>query len=148
MEAMKEVPKVRQIAGEPRRRWFCSRDLDLIVWLDQRDAPTGFQLCYDKAGRERALTWRPRYGYDHAAVDSGEYGGGQSKSTPILRPGGRFDRDRVKALFVAACGDVPGELCRYVEDLLDAWPGLQPTALWTELRPPRRRPWWKFWSPA
>ena len=53
-----EVEHVRQRAGEPRRRWFASDDLDLIVWLDEADRFVGFQLCYDKGRSERALTGR------------------------------------------------------------------------------------------
>ena len=56
MRTLTEIPEVRQIPDEPRRRWFRSDDLDLIVWCDESGAPTSFQLCYDKPRSEHALT--------------------------------------------------------------------------------------------
>ena len=47
----------RQVPGDPKRRWFTSPRIDLFVWLDEHDSPSGFQLCYDKESREHALTW-------------------------------------------------------------------------------------------
>ena len=90
MDTLRELPDTRQIEGEPKRRWFNSPELDLIVWLDEDDAPVGFQLCYDKHHGERALTWRAGRGYDHAAVDDGEQTPAQHKSTPILVADGRI----------------------------------------------------------
>ena len=67
MTLLRELADIRQVPGEPRRRWFSSPDLDLIVWLDDADTMLGFQLCYDKSRGERALTWRADRGYDHYA---------------------------------------------------------------------------------
>ena len=59
MDELVEIIHVRQVPGDPRRRWFSSDDMDLIVWYDDSDAPIGFQLCYDKLRSERALRWEP-----------------------------------------------------------------------------------------
>src|SRR3954469_10687202 len=99
MGELRELPDTRQVEGEPRRRWFSSPDLDLIVWLDDDESLVGFQLCYDKTRRERALTWRDGRGYEHNAVDDGEQSPGQHKSTPILVANGYYDSERVEALF-------------------------------------------------
>src|SRR4029453_10152222 len=34
-----EFPNVSQIPGEPRRRWFTSENLGLVVWCDESDRP-------------------------------------------------------------------------------------------------------------
>jgi hypothetical protein len=118
MDTLRELHDTRQVEGEPRRRWFSSPDLDLIVWLDEQDAMVGFQLCYDKSRGERALTWRTGRGYDHMGVDDGEASPAQHKSTPILVADGHFDRERVEALFTESSEGVPEELRSAVVDLI------------------------------
>ena len=58
-----ESRRVRQIKNEPRRRWFSDDYFDLIVWLGNGHEIIGFQLCYDKFGIERALSWKKGEGY-------------------------------------------------------------------------------------
>ncbi len=121
VEALRELPDARQVEGEPFRRWFSSPDLDLIVWIDEREAVVGFQLCYDKLRGERALTWRQGRGYDHMGVDDGESGPGQFKSTPILVADGFFDRQRVTGLFLESSEGVPQPIRDTVVNLLNAY---------------------------
>lgn len=116
MTELRELAGTRQVEGEPKRRWFSSPELDLIVWLDEADMPVGFQLCYDKTRGERALTWRAGRGYDHAAIDDGEHGPAQHKSTPILVADGRFDQARVQAIFAAASERVPEKIRSFVTE--------------------------------
>ena len=71
---LKEM-SVGQHTDPPRRRWFTDEDLDLIVWFSEQGAPDGFQLCYDRRGHERALTWTKGAGYRHDRIDDGEGGG-------------------------------------------------------------------------
>jgi len=123
MDLLRELPDTRQIAGEPKRRWFTSPELDLIVWLNDDDKPVGFQLCYDKSAGEHALTWREGRGYDHAFVDDGEeITPAQQKSTPILRADGHFNRKRVKEMFLEAAAHVPESLRAYVRRVLESYP--------------------------
>lgn len=94
-----EVQGARQIPGEGFRRWFTDQYFDLIVWYDG-DNPqgeiAGFQLCYDKFDKERALTWRRGRGFAHEKVDDGEGPFAlQAKMTPILLPDGVFDAEGV-----------------------------------------------------
>ena len=104
---------VRQVRGEPRRRWFASDRCDLIVWLDDGGLPHGFQFCYDKDGDERALSWRPDVGLSHMKVDYGKsiYGRG---GTPFLIPDGAYDPKRMLRLFEAEAALVPPEVAALV----------------------------------
>ena len=122
MGTLTEISAVRQIPGEPRRRWFRTDDLDLIVWCDEAGAPTSFQLCYDKLRSERALTWTPERGFLHTAVDDGEGVGVGYKGTPILVAGGRFDANRVGDRFAAASAHLPREIVAFVANKLKQHP--------------------------
>ncbi len=122
MSDLRELSDTRQVPGEPRRRRFCSPELDLIVWLDDASEPVGFQLCYDKLRGERALTWRAGRGFDHAAVDSGEGMPTQYKGTPILVADGVFDNRRVSDIFSEASANVPPPIRSFVTDRLARYP--------------------------
>lgn len=98
---LQELNNLRQVEGEPRRRWFSEEYFDLIIWLSESDATVGFQLCYDKQGRSRALTWHPK-GYLHHGVSDGEDQPGKPKATPVLVPDGSFDKTGMADVFVAA----------------------------------------------
>ena len=95
---LKEIKKVRQIPGEPARRWFNCHEMDLVVW-HEAGTLTGFQLCYDKSNHEKALSWKADTGLVHEKVDNGESGDGHYKATPILIKNGLFDLKKVRAAF-------------------------------------------------
>lgn len=92
-----------------------SRNADLIVWVDERDSPIGFQLCYDKETGERALTWKEASGYSHTAVDSGESRPAKYKETPILVADGELDARRILEDFRRQGSALPAEIVRLVE---------------------------------
>lgn len=123
MSGLRELPDTRQVPGEPRRRWFHSPDLDLIVWFDEGDRPIGFQLCYETSRNERAITWREGRGYDHSGVDAGDQRGTAGyKSTPILVADGLFDTNRVLREFLEASAQVPEDIRGYVARVLERYP--------------------------
>jgi hypothetical protein len=95
---LKEIVNVRQIVGEPRRRWFTDRYFDLYVWVGEDKDIEGFQLCYDKDMNQRALTWNRPSNYKHNRVYDGEENPLQPKRTPVLVADGVFD-----CLSVAEC---------------------------------------------
>jgi hypothetical protein len=111
---LKEVKNVRQTEGEPRRRWFDDEYFDLIVWFDKDDSIWGFQLCYDREHKPRALTWTKRYGYKHAGIDDGEHSWGGSKSSPVLVADGLFDSGPIGKKLAADSGELPKELKDFV----------------------------------
>ena len=112
----------REIVGKARRRWFSSPQFDLILWLDEDQAFTGFELCYDKQDKEHAIAWTPQQGYQHMAVDTGEARPGKHKAAPILVADGVFDARRVRAAFQAVSGSLPRDVEAYVARALDQYP--------------------------
>ncbi len=96
---LKEYKKVRQIQGEARRRWFGDDFFDLIVWFDEENNITGFQLCYDIFKASRSLTWHQNTGYSHNRVDDGEDRPGKMKASPILVANGIFEYKKIARKF-------------------------------------------------
>ena len=118
---MLEEMRLARDAGGPVRRWFADEELDLIVWLDAKSIISGFQLCYDRRGRERALTWTRGQGYFHSRVDDGESGPNKNQS-PILIADGAFDSAAVVELFRLRSEDMPAKLRKFVLDKLRDYP--------------------------
>jgi hypothetical protein len=100
---------IRPVANDLDRRWISDDYFDLIVWYEPDRQIHGFQLCYDKLRRERALTWTHQRGFRHSAVDTGEHTP-TTNQTPILVAGGAFPVERVKAEFIARSSLLPIEL--------------------------------------
>ena len=121
-EILTEVENARQRAGEPRRRWFTSDDLDLIVWSDEAGRPIGFQFCYGRPRSEHALTWSTERGYWHAAVDDGERMGLGHKASPVLVPDGPLDVRRLERVLQVTGGGLPADIVAFVIDRLRAHP--------------------------
>ena len=105
---------MHQTAGQPRRRWFDDEYFDLIVWFDKDDSVWGFQLCYDRERKPRALTWTRQYGYKHTGIDDGERLSGASKSSPVLVADGLFDAPSIGEKFQKDAGELPPEIAAFV----------------------------------
>lgn len=101
-----EIPKVKQISGEPRRRWFASAELDLYLWYDDNDQLIQFQICYDKGPGEQALTWNRQRGLMHHSVDDGENRSFRMKSTPVMKDSSEFDPARIGGEFERLAGNM------------------------------------------
>jgi hypothetical protein len=110
---LRELPKVRQVPEEPRRRWFADDYFDLIVWYDGDGGIIGFQLCYDLQGEERALTWKQETGFSHRRVDSGDLRR-PFKATPILVEDGAFDEAAVRRLFTESSQEMDERTAGFV----------------------------------
>jgi hypothetical protein len=113
---LKEMSLGQQDLQIPRR-WFTDPDLELIVWFDKGGKPDGFQLCYDRRGHERALTWTEDAGYRHDRIDDGE-GNPAKNSSPILVSDGAFSAGDVLARFEIESAAVDLEIRRFVTEKL------------------------------
>jgi len=117
-----EIRNARQIEGEGFRRWFTDEYFDLIVWYADDRTLVGFQLCYDKLERERALTWTREHGFHHNQIDSGEIPG-HAKMTPVIIADGEFNRDPVAERFRKASGQIEPAVARFVYETVRKYPG-------------------------
>ncbi|MDD5262860.1 MAG: hypothetical protein PHD76_13525 [Methylacidiphilales bacterium] len=91
---------IRPVAHDLDRRWLFDDYFDLIVWYESEEQIHGFQLCYDKIGCQRALTWTRKQGFRHAAIDSGD-SKPTANRTPILVADGIFPVEEVRNEFIA-----------------------------------------------
>ncbi len=119
---MIEWAGVRQIPGEPRRRWFFSEEFDLIVRLDNNGEFIGFELCYDKTRSEHALLWNKSGGFSHMGVDDGEHRMGRHKQTPIMVANGTIDFPRLYSTFLEECPTLPEDVAGFVLRTLEQHP--------------------------
>jgi hypothetical protein len=115
---LKEIIDIRQISGEPRRRWFTDNYFDLYVWFGEDKDIQGFQLCYDKDMNQRALTWNKPSIYTHHKVDDGEVNPLQPKRTPILVADGMFDNISVAERFRRESMSMEGDVSKFVYEKL------------------------------
>lgn len=104
---LRELKHTRQIAGESKRRWFTSDDMDLIVWFDEQEQPLNFELCYNKLTREKALRWSAASGFTHWLVDSGENLPGRHKASPVYFAADTLGTSTLKAQFMHEGAHLP-----------------------------------------
>lgn len=112
----------RQDKGQRKRGWFSSRDEDLIVWYSDNGEIYGFQLCYDRQGRERAITWNSEHGFFHNRIDDGDTVGIAHKRSPILVADGVFDAAAISTLFSDICQFIPIDVVEFVSRKLAEYP--------------------------
>lgn len=115
---LSEFKQVRQEPGTPPRRWFVDDGFELIVWLDKGNLPAGFQICYTGGdGREYALTWRERGGFQHARVDTGDTRPDKNL-TPVLVADDAVPWPQVRATFVERSAALESGLRNFVQERL------------------------------
>jgi hypothetical protein len=130
---MREIGSVRQDSERGYRRWFQDEHFDLFVWQDGSGRPIAFQLCYDRANAEGAISWSETNGFTHARVDGGAKQAKYAMS-PILRANGVPPYFRIYNRFAATADWDPG-LHRFVMERLREYRRV----LFGTRRTPRRR---------
>lgn len=120
MSLLQEITNIRQIEGEPLRRWFSDSLLDLYLWYDEDDNLIQFQICYDKGPGEQALTWKKDSEILHHSVDDGESGIYRMKSTPVIVGDTDYDPDRIAALIRQYGGKLEHDLYEFILNCLNA----------------------------
>jgi hypothetical protein len=118
---LSEIRHVRQIRGEGTRRWFKDHHFDLIVWYDDDNSLSGFQLCYDTRGQERAFTWTREHGSQHERIDAGETPG-HSRMSPVIVADDAPPGGRVAERFLMESARVDPEIARLVYDTISRYP--------------------------
>lgn len=112
---MIEMRDVRQDSEDFVRRWFFDDNFDLIAWYAHDGALWGFQLCYDKIAREKALTWFSDRGLSHHLVDSGEQCPWVNRNPMLVEADGRSGMTQLLASFMVSDGGLPTELRKMVK---------------------------------
>lgn len=111
---MIEMSHVRQDSADYFRRWFFDNDFDLIVWYQPNGSVFGFQLCYDKTSREKALTWTRADGFSHATTDTGEESPWFNRTPVLTTDDGPSNMARLLPSFKKAADGLPLELQKLV----------------------------------
>jgi hypothetical protein len=119
---LRELANVKQVAGEPKRRWFFCHEIDLVVWEDNGGSVCDFQLAYDKHRNEHSLSWNRERGFAHYAVDDGEPFAGVN-DTPFLYADGPFKRDHVLEQFLALAAEIPPNITAFIAGKLREFDG-------------------------
>src|SRR5438270_13619107 len=118
------LEEFKSVAQQPKtpgyRRWFSDAVMELIVWYSPAGDIRGFQLCYDRDGRERAFTWHVDAGMAHTAVDDGE-DSPLRNDTPILVPDGVPRTERVLEQFKERCARLEPALAELVTRKLEEY---------------------------
>ncbi len=106
---------IRRTGPALLRRWYQDEFFDLYVWQRADGTLTGFQLCYDLRGRERALSWRLKHGFSHSRVDHVHVTGRMS-GTPLLAGAAHFPHRLVRLRFEAAAAPLDPAVRRFIID--------------------------------
>jgi hypothetical protein len=116
---LREIGNIKQYPGQFFRRWFSDEMLDLFVWYDTDGRIAGFQLCFDKDGRERALTYSDENGYTLNEVEAD--GSAWDMSSPVLAvPDTEFPRVRLLAQLGERGELLDTHLREYLSEKLEA----------------------------
>ncbi|HOO72645.1 MAG TPA: hypothetical protein PK926_12855 [Spirochaetota bacterium] len=119
---LREINGVRQKDENRIRRWFEDDYFDLIVWYDAHRNFVGFQLCYDRFGKEHALTWHKNRGFTHDKVSTG-FDEFHTLATPVLVSDGPFPYDDICARFRKSSSDMDQDVAGLVLDKLEEYAG-------------------------
>ena len=111
---LKELKSVRQIPGEPFRRWYTDNATNLIVWLDQYQI-IGFQLIVPNGDEQAVFTWQEGRAVTVTSLDDGEECIGRLKMTPILSKAHAVDRLAASRHFKAVSAELPPGLSHLIE---------------------------------
>jgi hypothetical protein len=103
---LRELPHVRQLKDDYFRRCFMDGILELLIWYKEDESIYGFQLCYDRIGNHRAVTWTEERGLSHANIDGGEDNPFANRA-PMLRPARNLDAAALLADFNSSSEILP-----------------------------------------
>jgi hypothetical protein len=95
------------------KRWFQDEYFDLFTWQDYNGTITGFQLCYERLGDERVLSWDWQRGFGHHRVDDGEASPHKNMSPIFVRNGG-FSYQEVMPKFVKSSDKISQAISLFI----------------------------------
>ncbi|CAN5407062.1 hypothetical protein BH23VER1_BH23VER1_21770 [soil metagenome] len=122
---LKKLP-TRQNDGEARRQWMADDFFDLYVWYHPDGTIVGFQLCYDKMGNERALTWIRAGVFRHDRIDPGDSSPLDSRS-PVIVEGCPLEAEPVRSEFIKRSLELEPQIRSLILEKLNAFHAQQST---------------------
>ena len=117
---LSEIRDVTQYESGKHRRWFHDDYFALFTWETYSGDLLGFQLCYAKQGKERALRWSPESGYRHEGVDAPEDKPGRAMSALSIADG-VFDSLGIGVKFENASIELPARVKDFVLEKIRAY---------------------------
>jgi hypothetical protein len=118
---LEEMTGVKPDKDGTPRRWFADGDFDLFVW-SRGGKLDGFELCYDKKGSERAVSWAEGKGWSRALIDQGEDNPSKNNSPIWLKDEGDFDARGLVVRFEQAAGKLDPAVYDFVRSKLASLP--------------------------
>ncbi|RKZ81684.1 MAG: hypothetical protein DRR19_21820 [Candidatus Parabeggiatoa sp. nov. 1] len=103
-----------------RKRWFQDDYFDLFTWEDETGQMTSFQLCYDRLGNERVISWDCNRGFGHHRVDDGE-ASPHKNMTPVFIRNGFFSYHEVNPKFAQSSKQISQDISRFIMQKLDEY---------------------------
>jgi len=110
---LREIKSVRQIPGEPPRRWFNGEEMDLIIWHEAEEI-ISFQLCYDKSTNEKAISWKQGLGLKHEDVNNDDVRDGPYKGSPVLTQNDTYDVEKIRCDFEKYAQAIPEDVKAFI----------------------------------
>lgn len=118
---LNEVLNVKQIEGEPARRWFNSETMDVFLWCNEADEIIQLQICYDKGPNEQAYLWNSESGISHHSIDDGENRSFRMKSSPIVKDSTPFIAEDIKSRFEVLADNIDHKTVKFIlSHIIDA----------------------------
>ena len=96
-----------------KKRWFQDDYFDLFTWEDESGQLTSFQLCYDRLGKERVISWDCHRGFGHHRIDDGE-SSPHKNMTPVFVKDGNFSYEEVMPKFVKSSQQINQQISHFV----------------------------------
>ncbi|MDH5180944.1 MAG: hypothetical protein OEZ39_15645 [Gammaproteobacteria bacterium] len=113
-----ECTAVQQFPDEPKKRWFFDHYFDLFIWESESSEIVAFQLCFEKKGVEKALSWSTDAGFKHLQVHNAGIKYGSHKMSPVMYSTEWFQLTPVKYTFLESSAEIDRQVKNFVIEKL------------------------------
>jgi len=111
---------LKQNENKTIKRWFQDEYFDLFTWQDKTGQITCFQLCYDRLGNERVISWDNERGFAHHRIDDGEASPHKNMS-PVFVKDGIFPYQQVRTKFLEASPQITSQIYTFIIQKLNEY---------------------------
>lgn len=116
-----EISTIKHKSYSQLRRWFSDKDMDLFVWF-VRHVPVGFQLSYDKQTLEKSVYWDGENGFQHYAINLGEFDSNEQNMPPLRLSDDNIDIFTIARNFLNNCDHINTSLADFIYARLLEYP--------------------------